>query len=73
VLLFRCRKQSENQVHDVQIQAGVSFLRFIERLTNEFGRQVHAQPWDTFSACTLLCYAFFPCVRKPCARVYSTP
>ena len=40
VLLFHCRRQSENKVVDVSIQAGVNFHRFTERLTNEFGRQV---------------------------------
>ena len=40
VLLFRCRKQSDSRVVDVAIQAGVSFHRFAERLSNEFGSHV---------------------------------
>ena len=40
VLLFRCRKEGDSRVIDVAIQAGVSFHRFAERLSNEFGKQV---------------------------------
>ena len=40
VLLFRCRKEGDSRVIDVAIQAGVSFHRFAERLSNAFGKQV---------------------------------
>ena len=51
VLLFHCRKESENTAVDVKIQAGVTYFRFIERLTNEFSR-IEVQGFSYFSTAT---------------------
>ena len=50
VLLFHCRKESENTAVDVKIQAGVTYFRFTERLTNEFSSEV--QGFSYFSTAT---------------------